>query len=61
MRKEARELPGQPADVDEIGGRADEIGDDQVALPRIGCAEHAVGQERVQSLPWSTACHGATR
>jgi hypothetical protein len=32
-----------------------------VTLPRIGCAEHAVGQDRAQPLRRSTACHGATR
>ena len=61
VRQEARQLPGEAADVDEVGGRADEVGDDQVALPGVGCAEHAVGQERAQPLRRSTACHGATR
>ena len=61
VRKEARELPGEAADVDEVVGRADEVGDDQMALPGIGCAQHAVGQERAQPLRRSTACHGATR
>ena len=61
VRQEARELPGKTADVDEVRGRADEVGDDQMALPGVGCAEHAVGQERAQPLRRSTACHGATR
>ena len=50
--------PGRPPTSTRSVGRADEVGDDEVALPGVGCAEHAVGQERAQPLRRS---HGLPR